>query len=64
MNGCKPSTGDTISVVLCPVMGSPVQEGQGHTGANTVKGYEGGEGTGSSVIWEEADRAGTVQPRD
>jgi len=31
-------------------MGLPVQEGRGHTEANIVKGYEGDEGAGASVV--------------
>lgn len=45
-------------------MASLLQEGPGHIGANTVKGYEGDKGPGASVLWGEADSAGFVQPRE
>lgn len=50
------STSDTPrSGMLCPVLGSPVQERQGLCGASPAKGYRDDEGTGASVIQGEIE---------
>jgi len=36
--------------VLCPELGSSVQERHGRTGASPVKGHKDGQGTGTSVV--------------
>ncbi|GAB0192620.1 mitochondrial enolase superfamily member 1 [Grus japonensis] len=46
---------------ICPVLGSPVQEGHGYSRESPTKGHEDDEGTATSFLWGEAKRAGTVQ---
>ena len=59
----KKSTGETTSGVLCSVLCSPLQERHGHTGMNPEKGHKDRSGTGASVMWGEAVRAGTFSAR-
>lgn len=43
------NTGEAMSKVLCPVLGSPVEESHGYAGGNPVKSNKEDEGTGASV---------------
>ncbi|PKU42233.1 hypothetical protein llap_7463 [Limosa lapponica baueri] len=42
--------GEAASGVLCPVLGSPIQEGQVTAGEGTAKGYEDNSGTRTSLL--------------
>jgi len=44
------------------VVGSLVQERDGHPGASPAKSQKDHEGLGASVIHGEAEKAGTMQP--
>ena len=63
-SSCLLSTGEDAPWVLCPVLGIPVQETPGCTAESLVRGHEDNERTGAPLLWGEAARAGTVQPRE
>lgn len=56
------SSGEAASLALCPVLGSPVQERPGHAGRSPAEGHQGKQGPGATLLWGEAERAGTAQP--
>ena len=53
--------GETASGVLCPVLGSFVQERQGTSGESSPKFHRDDEGAGVSPFWGRAERSGTIQ---
>ncbi|PKU43654.1 hypothetical protein llap_6043 [Limosa lapponica baueri] len=50
--------GEAASGVLCPVLGFPVQEGQGTAGESPVEGYRDDERTQTSVLGGKTERLG------
>ena len=46
------------------MLGSSVEKRDGHIGESPTKGHKDDEGTGASLLWGKAERAGTVQPRE
>jgi len=50
--------------VLCPVLGSSLQERGEATGESPARGYKDGEGTGTSLLQGKAEGAGFVQPEE
>ena len=52
--------GEATSGVLCPVLGSSVQE-RGNFSDSPVEGQN-DEGPGASPLWGKAERPGAVQP--
>jgi len=55
---CLLSSDESIPEDLCPVLGSSVQERDGHVGACPGNGWEDDQGLGASVLQVEAERAG------
>ncbi|PKU48575.1 hypothetical protein llap_1111 [Limosa lapponica baueri] len=47
--------GEAPSGVLCPVLGSPIQEGQATAGEGTAEGYKDDEGPGASLLRGKAE---------
>lgn len=43
------SIGEAVCGVLCPVIGSPVQQTHGHAGESPAKGHKDEQGTGASL---------------
>jgi len=52
--------GEAPSGVVCPLLGSPLQERWGATAESPAEGYEDGEGTGASLLRGKAEGAGLV----
>lgn len=55
------SAWETTSEVLCLVLGSPVQERHGHTGASPLEGHQDAQRAAAEDVREELERSGTVQ---
>ena len=56
--------GKYSSEVLCPVLGSPLQERWRATGESPAEGYKNDEGTRTSPLQGEAEGARLVQPEE
>ena len=52
-------TGETMPGVLCPVLGSPVEERYAHTRESSMKDHKDDCGARASPAWGKAERAET-----
>lgn len=58
------SAGEATTGALWTLLDCLIQGSHGHTQESAAKGHKGEKGSGASLLWGKAERAGTVRPEE